>query len=1704
MKRTKKIDTSEIIKYQNKKSKKYNHFRKHITLTNSKLIQKFEKDKIKKFGGNYKKINYNNTPFNRFKNISKLSKKSKLQEITKNISGGGLLSDYFWIKYFWLKYKTGFIPKNQYILLKYMKKCLYYFKKLDPVLDKIGDIVINLIEPKKGKLVRFRENIDTILHLYEKNFKSKDTKRGFIFKKSNKRYKVSLEKKKNKFIRKLFYESKKDMFGEKMAVSKEYRIAKDIKYYRKKEIVLNKFYAKFRNNYLKFLEGYNLDSDNKLKNLIDIDIEKGDVDVSSVISKKKIEKTKKTINDSISKNITTFLSKKSKDNNRDFTNEKDEIMNEKMKEYADTVGDLLLQCNDKIPSLKNLLYSLELLGIHRNKFSKPSIHKHILKNKLNNEERKYLSELLNKMINHIKIIDEFELEYQLDKSISPINYEVKEFNGYLNLITHYYKNITKFQYINDPTKNKINLYDNYKIFEKHKEEFRKHIPILSFSRNTNINNLNIKSINYEKLDITELKNKLTNIDILCVQNLNLNIKKTEEKQKYAYFSKTYLKDYSLVCYSRYKYNHLNLIYVKNNEFELLNNNSRIRIVNNNINKNQYDQSIYTQLTYFTNDNFDLELGNKILEVGPGDKFISRSFCMIYLTNKDIKFNPKFNVICTHLGGDSDEIKDLTGFCRYNIKNTQLQNLNEIVKFQSFPIYTNVFDILKHNEDEAKSRDERRLFLTNIYLNNMLQYVINYSEDADKFDDKLKEFLEKMKYHFDISSDYYLNYEKYNALTKTAEINDDNYEKELFNTIKNIQKEQEFHYYLDYIKNDAYNDLNDTDTLQNIMKTLKNKYFVKKNELNPLNLNLDGIDNNTLIKAYMLMPLCEMIINNVLNKETFVQKYASSIHIEEYKKKLGSIDILCAEFNSVDISNIDDRINEQFKDKVRKLCFYNNMDCNVDDENDINYKKMNLYLFHQNILSNLDINYTQRTENFDATKIKDYYLNKKITTIYNPGNIHIVYKTKELKFDSRIKLNKTNYVYVKNIQYANLFRENEPTREDNIKNYLLELYQNSRIYKGSYSLNSSYINPNYKKYSIRNRTNLEIIDFLIKDLEYQKILDIKTDIENNDFYKFNGTTPQFKKQELYLSINKINDFNSINLLLEPKISNSTIFNISFNKYISLTTQQIGGTTTINNNTNNNIQNGGKQEILNQLMIEQLSKPEIYKSLPDDKKKSYIQILNNIYILIENLTKNMKQSGIDLNELERIQIRINDVLKDFVLLSKNHTFNELIIRVCKFVKFINQKLLERDVQHINDLEILNNVKNIIVKNQTILMNELGILISRLPNNSSSKNEIEKQYRVAKTNIYNFAQILNLQIKSIGGRESQVGGALSENKTKASGYSLRVLREISKTLQTFAGQFINDSTFQTEIDMGLIDFEIKTAAVETETEVNTKYRTNIMKSYFFDDRDAAEIRKCFIDKEVSSDCIFSYLINPYPTFIESYLYFLNAGGDRKYGANLDIVKSKYDDSISTIDINHNEILSLLNKIFNINNPNLPIEIVDFLLRVLLIPEIELRRIVDDYDPTKSVEIFGECKKDKRFSKYVKGKFGYTGIIKNNYSYYNKFNEILEIIINVLHYKLEDFKKEIEYLENSSSSTHFTVEKIRKFFNNFMTPENIIGDKNKIVKNGKVYYKYLLKKLRYQHLEITLETIKKTLNIIVPETPPTPSDPPPRLNFRPLFNRL
>ena len=161
--------------------------------------------------------------------------------------------------------------------------------------------------------------------------------------------------------------------------------------------------------------------------------------------------------------------------------------------------------------------------------------------------------------------------------------------------------------------------------------------------------------------------------------------------------------------------------------------------------------------------------------------------------------------------------------------------------------------------------------------------------------------------------------------------------------------------------------------------------------------------------------------------------------------------------------------------------------------------------------------------------------------------------------------------------------------------------------------------------------------------------------------------------------------------------------------------------------------------------------------------------------------------------------------------------------------------------------------------------------------------------------------------------------------------------------------------------------------------------------------------------------------------------------------------------------------------------------MIRILLIPEEDLKKIVMYYDKRKNnvtgsgnnihygetsetYKIFGKCEEDKSTYKKLAKKFNWkkkdrvARYIKNNYKYYSKFNRILKVVLALIKDSLRDLENVIrmydlrEWIEGNTDNDSI-INLIRSRMNT--------KKKSKVLSNkSKVIYRMFMINMRYFYL--------------------------------------
>jgi len=235
------------------------------------------------------------------------------------------------------------------------------------------------------------------------------------------------------------------------------------------------------------------------------------------------------------------------------------------------------------------------------------------------------------------------------------------------------------------------------------------------------------------------------------------------------------------------------------------------------------------------------------------------------------------------------------------------------------------------------------------------------------------------------------------------------------------------------------------------------------------------------------------------------------------------------------------------------------------------------------------------------------------------------------------------------------------------------------------------------------------------------------------------------------------------------------------------------------------------------------------------------------------------------------------------------------------------------------------------------------------------------------------------------------------------------------------------------------------------------------------------------------------PMPAFVESYLYFLTGIDARTHTFNVDMTKSKYDSSIRNSDLKQEHIISIVNKAYGIENANLPVELMDLLMRILLIPEQDLRKIVMYYDSqqnpdgylnkkktgniTETFEIFGEPKIAKNWLGGNKRRFIKPSgteekfYIADNHKHHFKHHKILKIILRLI----EDALIKLDKIIDHGGNMFDVMKKIKDLFDDEKDSKSMSSsDKIDLQKNSIKVIRLLYMNLRWIYLSNLVEMAK------------------------------
>jgi len=253
-----------------------------------------------------------------------------------------------------------------------------------------------------------------------------------------------------------------------------------------------------------------------------------------------------------------------------------------------------------------------------------------------------------------------------------------------------------------------------------------------------------------------------------------------------------------------------------------------------------------------------------------------------------------------------------------------------------------------------------------------------------------------------------------------------------------------------------------------------------------------------------------------------------------------------------------------------------------------------------------------------------------------------------------------------------------------------------------------------------------------------------------------------------------------------------------------------------------------------------------------------------------------------------------------------------------------------------------------------------------------------------------------------------------------------------------------------------------------------------------------------------LFNYIIMPMPSFVESYLYFLTGIDARTHTFNVDMTKSNYDSSIRNSSLKQEHIVSIVNKAYGIDNANLPAELMDLLMRILLIPEQDLRKIVMYYDSqqnpdgklnvkgspqTETFEIFGEPQiaknrfgADKR--RHSTGKSIGLGsrpegtddifYIANNHKHHFKHHKILKIILRLI----EDALVKLDKIIDHGGNMFKEMEKVRNLFDDQYDSKGMSDENKALLKQNSIkVVRLVYMNMRWIYLSNLVEMAKQII---------------------------
>ena len=168
------------------------------------------------------------------------------------------------------------------------------------------------------------------------------------------------------------------------------KIGKAMYKYRYYEAKINETFEKFKNHYSEFLIVNEVDT--SFTDLLDLDITKDTVDMSSVEVEQQFKQAVHTVTNRISHTLKRLGSRynKKKDEFDNDDVEKREI-SDKMQVYIDTVKHLMMESNKLVKDLKRLNVDANAVGININQYSTTQIDKELLKNKMSDRQEAELA-----------------------------------------------------------------------------------------------------------------------------------------------------------------------------------------------------------------------------------------------------------------------------------------------------------------------------------------------------------------------------------------------------------------------------------------------------------------------------------------------------------------------------------------------------------------------------------------------------------------------------------------------------------------------------------------------------------------------------------------------------------------------------------------------------------------------------------------------------------------------------------------------------------------------------------------------------------------------------------------------------------------------------------------------------------------------------------------------------------------------------------------------------------------------------------------------------------------------------------------------------------------------------------------------------------------------------------------------------------------